>query len=778
MSTCVEERRICSDGSPLPTSLLEAEALQLAEWAFARRAALVLVPPDPLAPLPALIAAAVHFADMAEYHRKSGLYLGSSRRVAVVTNDYHARGVYRGLGVRHPQRGGGIAPLRDAVPAATLGGDGVIRVLGSPTNGWCTAFVPSVDGLRSLREVDLAVVVPPAGDVRQALALGIPTIVVAADPSDPAVTTLDGETLTFGWDRTDIARAAEYGGLPARLARRMAGGTCEVVAVPAHTVCENAALFWQDVGPLVRSGGRSSVARALAREAWSLFHDLSGLALPVAEYEAATAPIRIRLDAVAAATRLTRGDTRDLYLPMVEAELRDLANALGMDPPKRDALLHTLGDLLDEHEDVMLVARTAEMARLHRADLADRGTLARVRVTSLGALADEQPADVALLTGMAPTWARWVYRAGIATSLCVLAYTPEGEVESVSAGYDEVTLVRRTIALQTAREEWIARPARKDRTWSRLSGDARLVSPDGDEAPAPRGDVSTVPVSVSAPPDVPPGLWDGDGWLARIEPSVSDGEGPRERDEIARSGSSIVEAVTVHFEDGQWTLMDLGGTVTRFKPGSGTPDLATPVSAIKPGDRLILFDGDGRKDLLAKVIEVAVEVPALAVAAGWVAHWRRVLVDAYRHFGSYPAFAAALAAQGCRVQTQTVRLWVVGATIGPDDDEDVCRVGIVMNDQVLRDNHQEVCRGIRSLRGAHIRLGQRLAAMAVSVGSAAAAGRLDADEVVDERSGLTVADFRESVGVVAVASVEPAGSVPYLLIGRLSEEDDIAEGED
>ena len=52
-----------------------------------------------------------------------------------------------------------------------------------------------------------------------------------------------------------------------------------------------------------------------------LFHDLSGLALPLESYESLTSPVRVRLAAMGAARRLTRGDTRDLYLPMVEAEL-------------------------------------------------------------------------------------------------------------------------------------------------------------------------------------------------------------------------------------------------------------------------------------------------------------------------------------------------------------------------------------------------------------------------------------------------------------------------
>lgn len=774
LSTCIDERRLRSDGLPLPVSLLEAEALRLAEWAVARHEPLVLCPADPLAPTAALIAAAVHVADMADHYRRSGRREGSSRRVAVVTNDFRLRGVYRGLGVRNPASHE-VATLRDVVPAATLGRDGVVRVLAAdPRTGWSTLFAPSVGALKSLPGIDLVIVVPPAGGVEEALSLGVPTVVVVTDPSDPALTRMAVTTPVFAWDQEDIGRAAAAGPLTPRLARRLEGDRCEVVGVPAHAVCENAALFWQDIGPLMRSGQRSAVARDLAREAFSLFYDLSGLALPLPDYEMLTTPVRVRLDAVGAATRWTRGETRDLYLPMVEAELRGLADALGDAPPKHDALVGLLGELLDDHRDVLLIARTAELARLHTADLSHRGVLARVRVTSFGALAGEAPADVAVLTGMAPTWARWVYRAGIASSLRVLGYTPEGPIESVARGYDEAGMVGEIVRLQSVRERWLAQSVTKDRTWSRLTGDPRRVSDDHGAAPG--ADTTKVTTRTFTPPDVPPGLWDGDGeWFADRGPAGVDGE--RSREVIARSGSSVVSAVRVTFDDGRWALLDRQGTVTRVGAGSGIPQ-ATAVSSLKPGDHVLFLDGDGRKDLLAKVIEVAEEVPALAVAAAWTAYWRRVLITAYGRFGSYHALTAALAEQGCTVQTQTVRLWVIGITIGPENDDDVRRVGLVMDDATLRDGYAEVCRAFRSLRGAHVRLGKRLAEMAVRVGSAAATGRLDGDEVIDERSGLTVADFRESVEVLTVSEIEPVGDVPYVLVGRVNDEAMTEESDD
>lgn len=769
LSSCLEEHRLSSGGRPLIFSALEVDALRLAEWAVVRGRALVLCPPDPLAPLSALIAAAVHVADMTDFYKRRGIALGSSRHVAVVSSDYHVRGVYRGLGVRG--QGSSTAPLRAVVPAATLGRDGTVRVLDSLPGGdssWSTIFVRSIHDLRRVGRLDLAVVELPIDDPDALLDLKVPVVVLARDPADAVVLKLAERAPVFGWDEADVVALAGSE-LPPRLARRAAGATCEVVAVPDPSVCENAAMFWQDIGALVHSS-RSTVARELSREAFGLFHDLLGLALPMRLYEQATAPVKVRLAAVASAARLVEGEARDLYLPMVELELRDLAAALGDTPRKCSALRVLVGEVLEAHEDVVLIARTAEMGRIYAAHFAKDPMLRRVRVSSLGALAGEAPAAAAVLTGMAPTWARWVYRAGVATTLYVLGYAPGVSGEPLGPQFGEADTVRSAVALQSAREKWLARPAAKARTWSYLSGEQVTIPDDLEPSEA---DPQSVVLHASQPPDIPPGLWDGRGWLASLEPGAA-GMNPGDAAERDARLDAIVAAVKVTFDDGRWAVLDLDGSVTRFRPGSGTAEPGYGVGQIRPGDQILFLDGDSRKDLLAKVLEVAVEVPALAVAAGWVSHWRRVLSASYRGFGTYERLAAGLRDQGCSVQTQTIRLWVVGITIGPEDAEDVRRVGLVAGDEVLLNHHGEVVRAMRSLRGAHAQLGRRLSDLARHVGAAAAAGYLARDEVIDERSGLTVADFQDSLDLLTVSVVDAVGEVPFVITGRLHEggEDD------
>lgn len=763
LATCLQEGRLCRDGKRLPLSELEFEALALAEWAVASGQKIVLCPADPLAPLAELIAAGTHIADMAQRYNADHIPRPTTKHVVVVTTDHHARGQYRSLGVKYPGSSS-VAPLRRAVPAATRGRDGVVRVLGG--GEWATVFVSSVEDVSSQGRVDLAVIELPAKGAQRLLNARYPVVYVVRDPSDGLLAQLAGKVPVFCWDGSDLARVHSAGTPSPRLARRV-DGCVTVVPVPAHGVCENAALFWQDVGPL--SAGRSFVAREVSRLAFSLFHDLTGLALPVQRYEELSGPIRVRLAALGSAVRLARGETRELYLPMVEAELRDLARAIGATPPKHTALLSLLARLVDAGQDVMLVARTAELARLYQSEFAADRVLSRARVTSLGALAEQPPADAAVLTGMAPTWGRWIYRSGIAREIHVLAYTPEGEIESVAQGFDEAAMVRRTVATQRSLETWYGRPAMKDRAWTRLTGDRPLVAPGTDGVSPPRvtDDAADAP---SAPPvDVPPGLWDGEGWLLPLEPGTGTGSPAPAPPAIGGPPlHALVPAVRVTFADGRWALMAKDSTVTRLRPHPGSVDVAVPLATLRPGDQLVFFDGDGRKDLLGKVLEVAEEVPDLAVAAAWLSYWRASLARGYAQFGTYEALTYALHEQGCRVQTQSVRLWVVGATIGPEDEEDVRRVGLAMDDQALLAGHREICRAMRSLRGAHVRLGRRLADMARDVAPAALAGQLDMDEVVDDRTGLTVADFRDSIDVLTVASMEPVGDVPFVLVGPLN----------
>jgi hypothetical protein len=759
-ASCLEEGRLALNSVVFPPSPLDIDALRLVEWTAASHQPFALVPLDPLGALPALVPAAVHIADIVEGANR-GIRGGSSVHVAVVSRDYRLRGVYRGIQIRDP--GGGRVRLRDVVPAATRGRDGVIRTLDSRhPSAWSTVFVHSVEDVTRIKGLDLVVVDLPADGQEHLLDLRVPTIIVARDPTDPLLQRFAERAALFAWESADLAGATAPA-LTGRLAVLASGSRVRVVAVPSQRIAVAASMFWQDVGDLVRAARRSLVGRELARLSFGLFHDLVGLAMPVSYFEAVGEPLRRRVDAVARASRLTAGDVRDLYLPMTTAELHDIVEAIGDKPPKADALLRMLRIHLDRHGDVLLMARTAALARAYRTFLADQG-LEAVRVEPVSGLADVRPAPAGVLTGLAPTWARWVYGAGIVAELDVLAYAPESPLLGENGVFAESVLVRQAADHLEAMRSWLARPAQKASAWSSLSGEPNHVVDDRPQPPG-RAATGTSGTLELGPPDLPVGLWDGSGWLVPLEPAPGNADGTGY---VGGAPLDIdVPAVLVRFADGRSAILAKGGHVTRFVRETGRPEAAYPVARLAPGDEIVFIDDDSRKDQLAKVLEVADQVPELAVASGWVSFWRSVLGRARARFATYEAMADALRAEGCKLQTQSIRLWVVGATIGPDDPQDVRRLGVVADDPTVRDHHREIYRAIDSLRRAHQRLGFRLGALARQVGSATAAGLLAPDEIIDERTGLTAADFADSIDIVTVVAVEPAGDVPYVLTGRL-----------
>jgi len=782
LSSCLEQGRLLSDGGTLDLSDFDLDALRIAEQALTRRSPVLVCPPDPFAPLSALVAAAAHVAAMISFFRESDMALPSPMRIAVVTADFRLRGFYRGLAVAW-RRGVGGVPMRSIVPAATLVSGGRLSVVDGDTDRWSTAFVRTVAEAEALGRVDLLVVDLPVPDAARLGGLSVPMVVIARDPLDPAVGALAAQLPAFGYDtyladwQPGPATAPAFRRLLNRRDRRV-----KVIAVPAPTVCDNASLFWDDVPTLVRLGRRSPYVAALIREAFTLFHDLLGLAMPPEVFGQLTArPLGSRVADLARAARVVADtELRQDWLPMVEAELSGILDGLrgpatrtaGGRPGdgaagKAAALVASVAEALDDGRDVLVITRTAALARAYSEYLC-RCHLGTARVTSLGALADVPPGDLAVLLGMAPTWGRWVYRSGAGGEIAVLAYTPgpghmwaagrDGAAATTARRFDEAEMVATAIGRQDAAGLLLSEPEQRTRAWASLrSGGAG--GGIGDRAKGYSPARPAVVISEPAPPEVPPGLWDGTGWIAPLEPDAAGAPAAG----TGRIGDAS-PGFRATFADGSWAWLAERGLVWRWRPHAGVPQ-QVEASKLAVGDDLVFIDGDAHKTLLAKLLDVAEHIPGLAVGAGWHSHWRSVLQHAYERHGSYNELARALAALGCRVQGQTVRLWCVGATIGPDDFEDVRRVGETAGDPVLLTQAAEVWRAMQTLRNAHVKVGKRLAALARAIGPAAGTGRLPADEVIDPVSGLTAGDLGNAVTVVRLTCLERVPAVPTVLAG-------------
>lgn len=773
LSSCVEDGSLTLDGVRVAASQIDLFGLRLAEWSYATRESLILCPPGPFGVLPALIAAAAHIRSIVDHYEETGRQRGSSLRVAVITRNLRLRGIYRRLGI-------GTAPMSEVVPPATRTSGGEVCVLGSdPGRGWSTIFLSRPAELAALDEdIDLVVAELPLEEAERLKGLEVPVIAVAHDPSDHALTTLAKEMALFAWDEDDLRQFPSLGvGSGSAMAEELhqlecfaAGQTMRCLSVPAQAVSENAALFWEDIGPLLRAAGRSLFGRELAAAAFVLFYDLLHLAVPTAIYEAVTSPLKSRLRDLAASQRLVEGDLRDIYVPMVATELRDLSSAIGGRSPKAVALERLLLDRVSDCDEILLLARTAELARIHRTHIEGDDRLRdKVRVASLWGVAAEQPADLVVIPGLLPAATRFLYSSGLGAEVVTLAYQAERPLLSGEDAFQEYRVVADAAAYQRAYATWRARDAAKAACWQRLSGEPSELTDDEPEPPRLTRTAETESgQGPLVPPEAPPGLLDGAlASLADLDHRLQLADAPVLATEtIDGDGDGLeVDAIRIDFLDDRWMLIEANSTITLW--GREGAEAGHVAAEVKRGDQMVVFDGEAKKDLLAKVIEIAGDLPELAIPAAWVDTWRVALQRAYQRFGTYRALGESLAKRGCRVQTQSVRLWVVGQTIGPDDPLDIKRVGEVLEDEILIENYERVSGAVNALRRSHVRLGQRLGALARRIGPEAADGLIEADEVIDEQSGLTAADFGNSVEILEVAATSSGGRIPYAVAGRI-----------
>ncbi|MFG1947743.1 DrmE family protein [Nonomuraea sp. NPDC048826] len=783
LSSCLLEGRLSSGGKVLEASLLDVDALRAVEYAMTCRGSVMICPADPLSPLAALLAAAAHIDAMVRNRLMVGQAGPSPLRVGVVTTDYRLRGFYRGLAVQERVGVGGV-PMRAIVPAATVGANGMLSVIDSENGCWSTVFVDSIDAVRRLGELDLLIVDLPAEGTASLAEIGMPTVVVARDPADAAALRAASQMAVFGYDWAVQSGTAYHALVEGEGAVRVANRArrrVRIVPVLAPAVCDNARLFWDDIASLVRLAGRSLFVRKLVVAAFGLFHDLVGLAMPVSSYEQlCSRSLDRRIDELARGAMICSvGELRDEWLPMIEAELAGLLSALraaeraGLADgngygSKASALPPLLSAGLDEGKDVLVVTRTAMLARVYREYLAQRWPL--VRVASLGELEDTAPADVAVLLGMSPSWGRWVYRSGIAAELVVLAYTASNSdrqaERDIDDGFDEATIVAKAIMMQTKVGLEMSVPSQRIRACAALrSGQPMAGGFQYQDFDAVEADID-IQVSVPHPPELPPRLWDGLLWSGVEFDRIPSSKIASEVDT-----SELGAGLRVRFVDGTWAWLHAHSLVWRWCRSSGRTE-QVEADRLDAGDQLVFIDGDAHKTLLAKVLEVAGEVPELAVATVWVEQWRAAVRRAHTVHRTYHGLHRALVKFGCRVQAQTVRLWCTGTTIGPDDPADVRRLGDLLEDRVLTTNHWEIWRAMRTLRHSHVRLGRRLTMLTRLLGPATQKGRLPSDEILDQASGLTAGDVETAVVVVRVAQIERYAAVPLIVTGQRRDADD------
>jgi len=187
------------------------------------------------------------------------------------------------------------------------------------------------------------------------------------------------------------------------------------------------------------------------------------------------------------------------------------------------------------------------------------------------------------------------------------------------------------------------------------------------------------------------------------------------------------------------------------------------VRSLRIGDHILYIHGQKRQSLYELVISRVHNHPAIEIHLALIEKWQQELVQA---FSARRALGWTVEDVLTRIQeqnssvtsSQTIRLWLTGRVLGPEDPKDLVRLAESMDMPFVKQYHTRINKAAQRIRGLHRGLSTRLNRWLKERTS----GVIDtAFEVFDEELGLSFQDFRDSLAILKIEGITKV-SGPFL----------------
>lgn len=269
--------------------------------------------------------------------------------------------------------------------------------------------------------------------------------------------------------------------------------------------------------------------------------------------------------------------------------------------------------------------------------------------------------------------------------------------------------------------------------------------------------------------------------LLQLDDDDSDDGSAGIRDEDQEEGGSdsliVSKAVELEFAGALIGLFAENDFVNLVVNKSG--EISTEpryVRSIRAGDVLFFIHGSRRQNLYDILISRLHQDPALEVTLELIKRWQEGIAQAFRSRYltsgySVEDFLRDLQGRGSDVSVPlTVHFWLTGHTLGPNDPEDLLRIGSILDIPLLKAHHTKVAAALRRIRGLHRSLAHRLTKW---IEAQVSGDRWDSDdEVLDAEFGIHLRDFRDSVQLLRVESIRAkTGTFLWRSLGELTKKE-------
>lgn len=218
----------------------------------------------------------------------------------------------------------------------------------------------------------------------------------------------------------------------------------------------------------------------------------------------------------------------------------------------------------------------------------------------------------------------------------------------------------------------------------------------------------------------------------------------------------VEKAVEVDFEDHWYGIFafDSKLNVVRHE-GRAKKIESRYVRSLRPGERVLYISGQKRQSLYDLILSRVHNHPTIEIHLALIHQWQREIKEAYSIWSkkgiTFFDLFEKMRELGSLLETPAAfRLWVIGMTLRPRDREDLRRVAEVLEMPFTLKHYKRIHGAGDRIHGLHISVSLRLNEWLHE----GASGAQFSNQVIDESTGLTLDDLRDSLMSLVVSSTK------------------------
>jgi hypothetical protein len=229
---------------------------------------------------------------------------------------------------------------------------------------------------------------------------------------------------------------------------------------------------------------------------------------------------------------------------------------------------------------------------------------------------------------------------------------------------------------------------------------------------------------------------------------------------------AVADAVNLRFSDNTSILLRPRSEIQAISRNGFAVEWKW-ASTIEKGDTVLILDRKALQSLEEHTVKILKRDPRLFKDVVRVEEWVQTLNEGMREFDhSFEDVLLLLKDEGSKITSPaTIYHWTRGHVIGPQDLQNLKRIGRIYNDDYLQRRTREVAGSVKRIRGIHGKV-KRMIERTIAQ---KAMGRRVKSGPLEENLNLYWEDFTDNLSFKRVAGTKTLTEIPITRIGVLSE---------